>query len=246
MKGAQAGRGPSAEPRGRKDLGVKPRVRPRLSGHLAQAQFPRDDLLDDALLSELSVVDADFAGRTAHLVDVEGCRLTGSKLASSRLDKLTVSDSVLDRCDLANVELSHGAMSRVEMTACRLTGLAASGAVWRQVLVKDCLADMSSFRFAAFTRVEFADCRLQGADFVGADLSDTLFRRCDLTRVELSQVKAVGTAFIDCTWDGIGGVTSLSGATIAHSSPTDALTFTAAMATALRITLGDPDDFPED
>ncbi len=179
-------------------------------------------------------------------MDIEGCRLTGCTFARSRLDKLTVSDSVLQRCDVANVELSHGAMTRVEITASRLTGLAAPDAAWRHVLVRDCLADFSSFRFASFTSVEFVDCRLHSADFVGADLTGASFRRCDLTRAEFSQVKAANASFIDCTWDGIRGISSLAGATIVNSSPIDALTFTGAMAQALHITLGDPDDFPED
>lgn len=224
----------------------KPRVRPRLTAVLVDAELPRDDLVDDALLSELAFADADFAGRSARLVDIEGCRLTGCSVASSHLDKLTVSDSVLDRCDLANVELSHGAMTRVQVTASRLTGLAAPGAAWRHVLLRDCLADLSSFRFASFTLVEFVDCRLQGADFGGADLPGAIFRRCDLTRAEFSQVKAAQAVFIDCTWEGIRGISSLAGATIVNSSPIDALTFTVAMAQALHITLGDPDDFPED
>lgn len=225
---------------------AKPRIRPRLEADLTKAELPRDDLVDDALLSELAFVDTGFGGRSARLVDVEGCRLTGCTFAASRLDKLTVSDSILERCDVANVELTRGALTRVELTACRLTGLAAPDAAWRHVLVRDCLADLSSFRFASFVQVEFVDCRLQGADFVGADLTGTVFRRCDLTRAELSQAKATQAAFIDCTWDGIRGISSLGGATIVHSSPIDALTFTGAMAQALHITLGDPDDFPED
>lgn len=224
----------------------KPRIRPRLTAVLANGELPRDDLVDEALLSELVLVEADFAGRSARLVDIEGCRLTGCTFAGSHLDKLTISDSILDRCDIANVDLPHGAMTRVEVTSSRLTGLAAPDAAWRHVLVRDCLADLSSFRFASFTSVELVNCRLQGADFVGADLTGAVFRRCDLTRAEFSQVKAAKTTFVDCTWDGIRGISSLAGATIVNSSPIDALTFTVAMAQALHITLGDPDDFPED
>jgi uncharacterized protein YjbI with pentapeptide repeats len=113
--------------------------------------------------------------------------------------------------------------------------------MWRHVLVKDCLADLSAFRFSTFTRVEFVDCRLQAADFEGADLTGTVFRGCDLTRAELSQVKAAGAVFIDCAWDGIRGVTSLAGATVANRSPLDALTFAHALAQSVGITIADPD-----
>lgn len=232
-------------PTSRKPAG-KPLVRPRLPAERVAADVGRDDLTDEAVLSSLEVGDVDWRERAARLIDVEGCRLTGTALTGSRLERLTISDSQLHRCDLANVELSQGAMTRVEITSSRLTGLAAPGAVWRHVRVADCLADLSAFRFVSFTRVEFVDCRMQGADFVGADLTGTVFRRCDLSRAELSQVKAPRAAFIDCTWDGIRGVTSLTGCTIVNRSPVDTLHFTAAMASALGVTLGDTDDFPDE
>lgn len=225
---------------------VKPRARPRLTADLASPELPGDDLTDDAQLTNLGFDAANFAERTARLIDIEECRLTGCRLTGSSLDKLTVSDSILERCDLANVELSHNSMSRVEIWSSRLTGLAVPAGVWRHVLVRDCRADLSSFRFASFTRVEFIDCRLQGADFVGADLAGASFRDCDLTRAELSQVTAKGATFIDCVWDGIRGITSLAGATVANRSPIDALAFTDALARSLGVTIADPDDLPED
>jgi hypothetical protein len=66
-----------------------------------------------------------------------------------------------------------------------------------------------------------------------------------LTSVEFSQVTATGAIFVDCTWDDTRGIGSLSGATIANSSPIDTLAVTSAMAYALGIKLGDPDDLPE-
>ena len=221
-------------------------VRPRIPGNLTSAEFPRDDLVDDAMLSELAFVDVDLSGRSARLVDIDQCQLTGARLSGSRLERLIVTDSVLERCDLATVELSHGAMTRVELSACRLTGFATPGAVWRHVLVKDCAADLSSFSSASFTHVKFVDCRFHGSDFVGADLKGTQFRRCELTRVDLSDAKTGGAAFVDCTWDGVRGISSLAGAMIVNHSPIDGLAFTAAMAQALNITLADPDDFPDE
>ncbi|MGH3502410.1 MAG: pentapeptide repeat-containing protein [Nocardioidaceae bacterium] len=224
---------------------VRRRVRPRLSHDLAPVQLPRDDLSDDALLRELDFTGADLNGREARLVDIEGCRLTSTTLAGSTLDKVTVSDSTLHQCDLANVTLAHSALTRVELSGCRLTGLSAAELTMRHVSMRDCAGDLSSFRFASFTSVELCDCGLQRADFTAADLSGAVFRRCDLTSAELSQAKAANALFVDCTWEGIRGITSLAGATIVNSSPIEALKFTAAMATGLGIALGDPGDYPD-
>src|SRR4029078_12671708 len=128
------------------------------------------------------------------------------------------------------------------LTGCRATGLVLSGATLRHVTIRDCLADLSVFRFATFTNVLLVDCRLQGADLVSADLAGAVFRRCDLTRAELSQVKARGAVFVDCTWEGVRGVSSLAGATIVHGSPLDAHAFMVATASSLGIRLGDPAD----
>ncbi len=221
-------------------------VAARVAVDLSPAVLPRDDLVEEALLSELAFDDADLTGREARLVEIAACRLISTRLAGSRLEKANITDSVFERCDLANVELSHGAMSRVEVVGSRLTGLVAPAVQLRHVSFRDCLVDLSSFRFATFSGVEFVDCRLRRADFVSADLRGAVFRRCDLGEVELSQAKARGAVFVDCSWDGIRGITSLSGASIATSSPVDAVAFTHAMAQGLGITLADPADFAEE
>lgn len=221
-------------------------MRPELPPTLTEATLPDDDLVDDAYLRARRYDGVDLSRRTARLLDVDGCHLRGSTLAGGRLEKLTVIDTVFDHCDLANLTFDQSSLSRVELTGCRATGLVASGSLLRQMSLVDCIADLAVFRFATFTKVRLTDCRLAGADFVAADLSGATFRRCDLSRAELSQVKARGALFVDCTWDGVRGVSSLAGATIVHGSPIDAEAFMVATASCLGIKLGDPDDFPED
>ncbi len=220
-------------------------VRPSMPGSLVDAALPGDDLVDDGLRRALRYGGLDLSGRTARLVDIDGCRLVGTSLAGSTVDRLSVLDSIFERCDLANLALSSSSLIRVELTGCRATGLVASGTLLRNVTLHSCTADLSAFRFATFTKVELVDCRLQGADFIGADLTGATFRRCDLTRAELSQAKARGALFVDCVWDGVRGVTSLAGATVVHSSPLDAHAFMLATAGSLGIVIADRDDFPD-
>lgn len=221
------------------------RVPPSMPDLLVDATLPRDDLTDDGLRRALGYDGLDLSARTARLVDIVGCRLVSTSLAGSTVERLSVLDSVFERCDLANLSLSSSSLTRVELTGCRATGLVASGALLRNVTVRGCTADLSAYRFATFTNVEVVDCRLQGADFIGADLRGATFRRCDLTRAELSQVKARGAVFVDCVWDGVRGVPSLAGATVAHGSPLDASAFMLATACSLGIVIADPDDFPD-
>lgn len=197
---------------------------------------------DEDRLTDLELTDQDLSEIAAEHVEISGSRLTRCNLGGSDLAKLIVVDLELDHCDLANARWSDASGTRVAITSSRLTGFAGPGMSLQHATVKDSVLDFSSFRFAKFVKVEFTDCRLQSADFVSADLSGTVFRRCDLTSVEFSQATTKGAVFVDCTWDGARGISSLSGATIANSSPIDTLAVTVAMASALGITLGDPED----
>ena len=222
---------------------IAPKIaEPRLRADLTAATLTPDEIDDEDRLLELELTDLDLSDLVAEHLELSGSRLTRCRLGGSELDKPILVDVVLDHCDLANARWSDAAVTRMRVTSSRLTGFAGPGLSLQHVTVRDSVLDFSSFRFAKFVKVEFTDCRLQNADFVSADLSGTVFRRCDLTTAEFSQAKARGAIFADCTWEGTRGIGSLSGATIANASPIDTLAVTAAMASALDITLADPDD----
>ncbi|WP_329481519.1 pentapeptide repeat-containing protein [Kribbella sp. NBC_01510] len=215
---------------------------PRLRAHLDPASPDPDDIDDETRLLDLSLEDVDLSDLEAEHLELSGCRLTRCKLAGSDLDKLILVDTELTQCDLANARWADAAVTRVAITSSRLTGFAGPGMSLQHATIRDSVLDFGSFRFTRFLKVEFADCRLQNADFVSADLSGTVFRGCDFTGAEFSQVKATGAVFVDCTWDAARGLTSLTGATVAASSPIDTLTFTSAVTTAAGITLAHPDE----
>lgn len=215
---------------------------PRLRAQLDPASPSPDDIDDEERLLDLALEDVDLSDLEAEHLEISGCRLTRCKLAGSDLDKLILVDTELAQCDLANARWSDAALTRVAVTASRMIGFAASGASFQHATIRDTVLDFGAFRFAKFLKVEFADCRLQNADFVSADLTGAIFRRCDLSGVEFSQVKAAKAVFVDCTWDGAKGLSSLAGATVAASSPIDTLAFTSAVTVATGITLAHPDD----
>jgi uncharacterized protein YjbI with pentapeptide repeats len=215
---------------------------PRLRAQLEPATPTPEEIDDEARLLDLALEDVDLSDLVAEHVELSGCRLTRCSLAGSDLDKLVLVDTELTQCDLANARWSDAAVTRLAISASRLTGFAAPGTSIQHATIRDSVLDFGSFRFAKFVKVEFADCRLQNADFVSADLSGTVFRRCDLTAAEFSQVKATGATFVDCTWEGTRGIGSLAGSTIANASPIDMLAVTTALASALQIKLAHPEE----
>ncbi|MFC0627833.1 pentapeptide repeat-containing protein [Kribbella deserti] len=216
---------------------------PRLRDELKAVSMTADDLGDEAFLEDLWLTELDLGSAYARLVDVTGCRWNQCRLAGSELEKLTISDTVFDHCDLANARWADSSAVRTEFISCRLTGMSAPTFSLQHVTVRDSILEMSSFRFAKFSRVEFIDCRLTNADFVSADLTGTVFRGCDLSGAEFSNATAAKALFVECRWEGARGIGSLGGATIANTSPTDHLAVAAAMASALQITLAHPDDY---
>jgi len=215
---------------------------PRLRAQLDPSSPTPDDIDDEARLLDLALTDVDLSDLEAEHLEMSGCRLTRCKLAGTDLDKLILVDTELAQCDVANARWSDAVVTRLAITSSRLTGFAGPGMSIQHATIRDSVLDFGSFRFAKFLRVEFTDCRLHNADFVSADLTGAVFRGCDLTGAEFSQVKASGAVFVDCTWDAARGLTSLTGATVAASSPIDTLTFTSAVTTAAGITLTHPDE----
>lgn len=204
------------------------------------------DVLDETGLEGLAIADLELSGRSARLVEFDGCELTGARLATATLRKLSILDCRLARCDLANATCPDAALTRVEVRGSRLTGAAFAQASLRHVLFADCAADMLSLRLSAAMGLELVDCRLRSADFTSADLRGARFVRCDLREADFSLSQVSGSHFVDCVWEGVRGVTSLSGAVVVSSSPYDLIAFAEVMAGGLGITLRDAEDGAED
>ncbi len=130
-------------------------------------------------------------------------------------------------------------MLRVRLSTARMTGLQWVNGALRDVTVADCRLDLSSWRFTTFANVAFEGCNLTRADFQHADLRGARFTDCDLTGAQFSQAGMDGTRFARCDLTGIGGVTSMTGAILAHQ---DLIALSHALAGALGVRIEDPDD----
>lgn len=157
-------------------------------------------------------------------------------MAGVTLDRSAFADCRVDNSDWANLRTSKSAMSRVELQAVRLTGLNWTDGTLRDVTIRDCRADLSTFRFTSFKDVAFIDCNLSRADFTNADLRGAHFTGCDLTAAQFAQADAAGARFTRCELAGIGSVTHLKGATV---SGHDLASLSHTLAGALGIVIAD-------
>ncbi|HEX5597770.1 MAG TPA: pentapeptide repeat-containing protein [Micromonosporaceae bacterium] len=216
----------------RRSLRPRPPVEPSLPACLDEATVFEHDLTDEASYEQLDFSNLDLSHRSADLVRLEACRFINTDLADTVLDRMRLIDCLLKNGNLANLRATGSTMLRVRLSALRLTGLQWIDGKLRDVTFEDCRADLSSFRFTGFADVVFNGCNLTGADFANADLSGTRFINCDLTNAQFSHAKADGVRFSRCTLIGIGGVASLSGATIDDH---DLITLSYTLASALGI-----------
>jgi uncharacterized protein YjbI with pentapeptide repeats len=205
---------------------------------LEPATVEDHDLEDDALFRGLSF-EIDLPGRSAELVEFEGCRFHRADLSGTALAQARFNDCTFEQANLANLRADKSSMQRVRLSSCRMTGLQWGGGLLRDVVVSDCRADLSAFRFTGFQYVVFEGCNLTRADFQNADLTGAQFLNCDLTGAQFSHAKLAGTRFRDCELAGIGGVTSFAGAILAGQ---DLIALSYTLATGLGITIEETGD----
>jgi uncharacterized protein YjbI with pentapeptide repeats len=147
-------------------------ARPRLAAELSSAAV---SLEDEATWDGVNVAGS-FAGETASLVDIAGCRLIGAVFTGAEIDRLRLTDTLIEDCELSGVVLSRLAAIRVEFRRCRLSSLVATSADMKDVHFTDCKLDEANFRMTAWARSAFESCLLTDADFGSAKFGDVRLR----------------------------------------------------------------------
>jgi len=124
-------------------------------------------------------------------------------------------DAVVHGVDWSNERRRGVVLKRVELRACRLTGVELAEAVLTDVTFADCRLDLAGLRVAQVERVVFRDCRLEECDLYEAILKDVLFERCTLREAALDGLRVQRVELRGCDLAGVRGVEALRGARIA-------------------------------
>jgi uncharacterized protein YjbI with pentapeptide repeats len=229
----RGGRYSSTVPPRSATISAKAPAAPDLPADLVALAVEPEDL-DSADWWQHDLSGADLTGADARDAEIGQCRFGRVRLPGVKLTRCALTDCAFDHADLANVTADGANLRRVAFTGCRGTGLTFLDSGLRDITFTDCRLDLTNWRSSKFTSVRFTECDLRRADFYGADLRGVHFDRCDLTAAQFSSAKLAGGRFAGCDLSGIGGVTSLAGATIAAG---DLLALTELFAGALGITV---------
>jgi uncharacterized protein YjbI with pentapeptide repeats len=137
---------------------------------------------------------------------VDRCVWRNVTLSDPNARQLRLRDTVIENCDLANIDLTGGLLERVDITSSRLTGAAFTEVQLKSVLFRECKLDFAVMRMAKLQNCIFEKCNLTDADFYYADLSGNVFRGCDLSRADIAHANVMGADIRDCRLDGMRGM----------------------------------------
>jgi uncharacterized protein YjbI with pentapeptide repeats len=188
-----------------------PPAHPQLPADLADA--PGDPLADGLEWHQVRV-RGDFSGEAAHAVEVTESHLVGVRLVGVEVERLRVTDAVVEDCDLSGAVLMAAALTRVELRNCRMSGLVIAGARLRDVRFVDCKLDDANFRMTTSERLEFHRTILRTADFYAAKLRSARFSSCDLAFAEFSKADLHGARLHGSTLADVLGADSFAGVVV--------------------------------
>lgn len=192
------------------------------------------EVADDDLVTGLELADVDLSGRELELVDVQGCRLSRTRVGGSRWYRGGWRDVEVADSDLSTATFVDSGWTRVSLRSSRATGLSLAGAVLEDLDVSASTLDLGNLRQARLRRCRFSHCSLAELDLGAAELRDVLLEDCDLTGAQLSQARMRDVTLRRCRLEGVHGVTGLAGAVI---EPLEVTELTQQLAAALGIRL---------
>jgi uncharacterized protein YjbI with pentapeptide repeats len=147
-------------------------------------------------------------------VEIERSVLSGLRLTGQELAGLVLLDVVFEECELSGATCTDARWERVVFRRCRMSGLVATELRGTDLRFDGCKLDQAWLRSASLDRCELVDCDLRGADLYGAHVTRSIFRRCDLSDVEVSASEMERVSLHGSTLDRLKGADALRGLTI--------------------------------
>jgi uncharacterized protein YjbI with pentapeptide repeats len=195
-------------------------------------------LSDDRTISH-SLIGGDFSAQAAVGVTLEQCRVIDAQFTGASLDRLRLTDVVVESSDLSGADVDQANLLRVEFRDCRMSGALFTRGRLREVSITRCRLDGASFRMSETSSVVFDADDLRAGDFYASKLVETRIFDCDLTGAEFSKASAPGLRLHGSTLYDVKGSDALSGAVIESSQ---VLPVALGVLSALRIEIDDDRD----
>lgn len=156
-------------------------IKPLISEYLEAFEMEKVEAdgwleINDNLVTDFSFVDISR-------IRIESSRLTKCSFSSLALDKLEVSNTIIEKTETAALQALSSTYSKVIFSDCRMSGADFGSAYFEDCIFKNVKFDQAGFKMARFKKVQFSGCVLTSADFYQAKLSNVSFKECELEEV---------------------------------------------------------------
>jgi len=124
----------------------------------------------------------DFTGKEFAKADYEGCSFSNCNFSGCDLSNYIFTDCEFNDCNLSSAKTIQTTFGDVKFTACKMMGLhfETCNEFILSVSFENCILSYSSFYKRKVKKIAFASCTMHEVDFTDADLTESIFDKCDL------------------------------------------------------------------
>ncbi len=159
-------------------------------GDLSRLEVVRTgEALKGQRYSDCAFEDADFSGQQVSQLSFSSVVLRKVKLAKTKWRGVSLTDVMMREADFSLADWVGATFVRVEISAGRGSGLNASEAQLREVVIQGCALPYAVFQFAKLERCRFEDCDLTDATFQGASLRHVMLKNCQLRNAQFTEAR---------------------------------------------------------
>lgn len=145
------------------------------------------NLLNLQIMTELyydnqTFTGVDFANQTPVTSEFDGCVFKGCNFANCDFSGISLIDCKFDNCNLSLLKLSDAGLKNVLFIECKVIGVDFSlcDKLLFEVGFEQCSLEFAYFFGNKMKGVQFKNCKIKEANFSEADLTGSIFYKCDL------------------------------------------------------------------
>jgi len=124
----------------------------------------------------------------------ENCVFKGCDLSDLNFSATDFVDTTFETCNFSLAKFSDTGLKNVTFKGCKLSGVNLSNCkdFLFSANFEDCILDYASFHKKKNKKAKFINCSMKSTDLTEADLTEVLFKNCDLQAAEFGRTILVG------------------------------------------------------
>jgi fluoroquinolone resistance protein len=124
----------------------------------------------------------DYTAKELARGQYEACSFVNCDFSNADLSHISFTECKFKACNLSMVKVDKTTLNDARFSDCKMLGINFENCSEYLFTVdfENCILNFSSFYKRSFKKTSFRNCSLQEVDFVEADLTGSVFDKCDL------------------------------------------------------------------